>query len=89
MGSLPDRNDTQSSGNGWEWTSDWDGEYGEADVVDPRGAVSGGDRALRGGSFRHNPRSLRAAYRADVPPVFPLDNLGFRVVWRVAGGEEN
>ena len=45
-------------------------------------------RVLRGGSFNNNARNLLGAYRNNNHPENDNDNLGFRVVWSVAGGRD-
>jgi formylglycine-generating enzyme required for sulfatase activity/nucleoside 2-deoxyribosyltransferase len=55
------------AGNAWEWVESQrtDGDY---------------SRVVRGGSWGINPRSLRCAYRLDVPPEDRGSYVGFRVV---------
>jgi len=58
----------QMHGNVWEWCEDGPREYDGAPQVDPRGPEGGeaeAPRAVRGGSWFHNPHGLRAAYRSD------------------------
>jgi formylglycine-generating enzyme required for sulfatase activity len=40
---------------------------------------------LRGGSFDYDAHYLRAAYRVNDRPVYEYNNVGFRVVWSLAG----
>jgi formylglycine-generating enzyme required for sulfatase activity len=65
-------------GNVWEWTcSEYDEGYGGAELrcLDND---AGGLRVLRGGSWLHLPRGLRAAYRPGLDPVYRSDSSGFR-----------
>ena len=58
----------QLHGNVWEWCRDWYGKYETSLNVDPEGPSAGSDRVLRGGSWFHDARSARSAYRyADRP----------------------
>ena len=70
-------------GNVYEWVEDdWHEDYedasddGSAWLDGPRGAR----RVLRGGSFDHSGRFVRAAYRDRYDPDFRSDYRGFRVV---------
>ena len=68
-------------GNVWEWTSDWYGPYSEGGAanVDPRGAVSGDKRVIRGGSWLFDANSARCALRYTHAPQDKGFSLGFRV----------
>jgi formylglycine-generating enzyme required for sulfatase activity len=52
-------------GNVWEWTWDVYGSYGSGAVTDPRGAASGSDRVIRGGSWFNEASLARSASRYD------------------------
>jgi formylglycine-generating enzyme required for sulfatase activity len=66
------------SGNVWEWTSDWYGDYGGS-ATDPKGAATGSDRVNRGGSWLNSARLARVAYRNRLDPTFRNLDLGFRL----------
>ena len=70
-------------GNVWEWCEDsWGGKrYGGAAREDPVGRT-GPLRVLRGGSWLHRARGVRAAYRHGGLPVLRGAIFGFRL----AGG---
>jgi formylglycine-generating enzyme len=68
------------AGNVWQWCWDWDGPYSSGSQTDPRGATSGSDRVLRGGSWYYNAIHCRAAYRGSIYPTYWSDFLGFRSV---------
>lgn len=67
-------------GNVWEWCEDWYGDYPGGHVTDPKGASSGTDRVLRGGSWYLIAWSIRSAHRLRFNPDIRYFNLGFRLV---------
>ena len=58
-------------GNVYQWCQDWEGDYPQKDVVDPKGPDKGEGRVLRGGSWISFPTSCRSACRAhwEAPDV--------------------
>ena len=66
------------AGNVCQWCWDW---YGTpySGGINPRGAVSGSIRVLRGGSWYYDAIYCRSAYRASFNPSGDYD-LGFRAV---------
>lgn len=68
------------AGNGVEWNHDGPASATASTEVDPVGPDSGDQvvRALRGGSFRDQPRALRAAARRFSPPAWRSDETAFR-----------
>jgi formylglycine-generating enzyme required for sulfatase activity len=64
-------------GNVWEWTLDRSGPY-PGSVTDPKGATSGTDRVLRGGSWINEARYCRSARRDASPPGTRSFLSGFR-----------
>ncbi len=68
-------------GNVAEWCFDWVGAYevkGGGPVVDPRGAVQGDTRVLRGGSWANGAVDCRSASRGGLDPANRFNFLGFR-----------
>ena len=69
------------SGNVWEWTSDWYGDYG-GNATDPTGASAGSDRVLRGGGWIYDASYARVAIRGSRDPAHAFDFysvFGFRL----------
>jgi formylglycine-generating enzyme required for sulfatase activity len=66
-------------GNVWEWTQDSYEPYKAGAATDPQGPAQGGERVLRGGSWKDSPWHCRSAIRLWNPPDLRLDYIGFRV----------
>jgi len=74
-------------GNVWEWCADHWHETYEGAPKDGTAWVTGGDsdpRSLRGGSWSHDARNCRSAYRDPYLPDERSALIGFRVVCRAA-----
>lgn len=67
------------SGNVWEWTGDYYGEYGSAPATDPAGPATGSGRVIRGGGFGGGAADARVAERAGRYGEYGYDALGFRL----------
>lgn len=66
-------------GNVCEWCEDWLAPYPIGRQHNPRGPKRGVDRVLRGGSWFHRARDLRAAARDGVTPDFRVGSIGVRL----------
>ena len=73
----------------WEWCADLYGPYTIEPQVDPTGSTTGVDRVIRGGWHADGKNEVGSAERAALLPVFPLDDVGFRVVCDVPASEQN
>lgn len=77
------------AGNVWEWTADRGGsdshDWESGPAVDPTGAASGGERMVRGGSWRSTPDALRVTTRIPVPEGTTAPDLGFRCAYDPTG----
>ena len=68
------------TGNVWEWTADWAGDYPTGSVTDPTGPAYGSNRVLRGGSWYDVASITRVAYRRNFDPGVRFYNFGFRLL---------
>lgn len=70
------------AGNVSEWTADWYSAtfYREvpANVIDPKGPVTGSRKVLRGGDWDALPLFARSVHRRDEDPLRPRGYIGFR-----------
>jgi len=67
-------------GNVWEWCWDLYGSLPSTNETDYKGAVTGSNRVLRGGSCGSEWQSLRSASRDSYNPVAWNYSIGFRLV---------
>jgi formylglycine-generating enzyme required for sulfatase activity len=65
------------AGNVFEWCWEWYGVYASGPPSDPKGATTGSDRVLRGGSWRDLSTYSRVAGRLGRNPSLRDLNLGF------------
>lgn len=74
------------AGNAWEWTADrFDPQSYVAGLsVDPRHDSSGGERVIRGGSWRSTAESLRTTTRRPAAEGAYAPDLGLRCAYDVA-----
>jgi uncharacterized protein (TIGR02171 family) len=73
------------TGNVMEWVNDWKGPYADTAIADFIGPASpeGDERVVKGGSFMHGLRELRASNRSDIYETVSSSQtpyLGFRCV---------
>ena len=69
------------AGNVFEWCWDGYGTLGSGGVTDPRGADTGANRVLRGGSWYNYAGYARVSYRYYGSPLLSNNgSIGFRVV---------
>ena len=67
-------------GNVYEWCQDfWQDRYRPGAVVDPSGPDESAGRVIRGGSWFHDARLVRSAYRNWYEPDVRNDYLGLRL----------
>lgn len=67
-------------GNVFEWVWDWSGNYDSGNATDPTGAVTGGLRVLRGGSWHNGATQNRSSIRGYDMPGSTSQTDGFRIV---------
>jgi uncharacterized protein (TIGR02145 family) len=68
------------SGNVWEWTSDWLGEYDRGDQVNPTGPPTGDFRVGRGYYWGSDAEHCKVYLRGYYPPGGSSYDTGFRLV---------
>lgn len=66
-------------GNVYEWCWDWYGAYSSDNQTNPKGAPSGEERVVRGGSWNAKAEFLRSTYRGYADPSDSGNDIGFRL----------
>lgn len=74
-------------GNVWEWCLDFYQPLSGSPKRNPRGLVSGSKRLYRGGSWKSRWPNLRATARGSNAANYSCNDVGFRLVCEVGGGE--
>ncbi|MDR0352377.1 MAG: SUMF1/EgtB/PvdO family nonheme iron enzyme [Opitutaceae bacterium] len=67
-------------GNVQEFCLDWHGALAVTPALDPKGAISGTERVLRGGSWSLDASEARSAARDAAAPVAISADIGLRIV---------
>jgi len=76
-------------GNVSEWCTDRYGPYGSAAETDPKGPEEGGERILRGSSWRSYPGACRCAFRLRGGGGSRSYNIGFRVCCAISSKSDD
>ena len=66
-------------GNVLEWCQDWQDDYPEKAVKDPKGPPSGQHKILRGGAWLGSPTTLRCTFRSQDYGIVKSNDIGFRL----------
>jgi formylglycine-generating enzyme required for sulfatase activity len=72
-------------GNLFEWTHDWNGDFGDSRQTDPVGAKTGSSRVNRGGGWINEAANCRSAFRYRNDPSIRSLNYGFRLALSPSG----
>ena len=68
------------SGNVWEWTNDFYGDYSATAATDPAGPSAGASRVYRGGSWTNFAGDANVAFRLLAGQEYVSYYIGFRLV---------
>ncbi|HUH65612.1 MAG TPA: formylglycine-generating enzyme family protein [Syntrophales bacterium] len=66
-------------GNVLEWCQDWQDDYPEKAMKDPKGPPSGQHKILRGGAWLGSPTTLRCTFRSQDYGIVKSNDIGFRL----------
>ena len=66
-------------GNVREWCEDWMADYPSGEVIDPKGPLTGDNRAVRGGTFHDTISSAHSSSRCGNLPTDRHYHFGFRL----------
>ncbi|MBR6058024.1 MAG: SUMF1/EgtB/PvdO family nonheme iron enzyme, partial [Victivallales bacterium] len=66
-------------GNVREWCLDWYAYHYPNTDVDPKGAISGSVRVIRGGGWNNFSIQCRSTYRSNGANILHMENTGFRI----------
>ena len=69
------------AGNVSEWCNDWMDNYSSSSQTNPKGATSGSDRVIRGGSWYSRAGNCRVSHRGYDSPDNRYINLGLRLAF--------
>jgi formylglycine-generating enzyme required for sulfatase activity len=67
------------SGNVYEWCNDWYGLYNSGSQTNPKGALSGWSRVIRGGSWFNASKDCRVSFRSYCSPNRGYNYTGLRL----------
>ncbi len=77
------------AGNVSEWCNDLYGDYTESSQSNPIGAINGGNRMIRGGSWFFNAGCCRSSSRLYQNQLTRMSHTGFRLALSIEGNYES